>query len=145
MKFTEEQYQKIVEVQEEHFQTTIISEGRLINDGGFWNVVSEKMPLLSEYVSSNDLHFELAAIANPLTREWAHDKFVEEEKKYYWTGNKVDNVGFIKRLYKDDDGMIIDHVIRKEDTDKAEDEQLTESEIKAWGYNPEMFDREEVQ
>lgn len=144
MKFTEEQYQKIVGIQEESFPKTIIAEGIPINDGGFWKVVSEKMPLLSEYVSNNDLHFELAAIANPLTREWAHDKFVEKDKKYYWTGNKVDNVGFIKRLYKDDDGMIIDHVIRKEDTDKSEDEQLTESEIKAWGYNPEMFDREEI-
>ncbi|MGQ4573723.1 hypothetical protein ACUIJP_06530 [Leuconostoc pseudomesenteroides] len=80
MKFTEEQYQKIVEIQEESFPKTIISEGIPINDGGFWKVISEKMPLLSEHVLDNDLHFELAALANPLTREWAHDKFVETVK-----------------------------------------------------------------
>ena len=26
----------------------------------------------------------------------------------------------------------------------GEDEKLTESEIREWGYNPEMFDKEEV-
>ncbi|MBZ5951075.1 hypothetical protein [Leuconostoc gasicomitatum] len=129
MKFTEEQYQKIVRTYKS--SSEYISSIRLVLD----------------YIDElNSLSFEKAlAIANPLTREWAHDKFVEKEKKYYWTGNKEDNVGFVKRLYKYDDGMIVDHGIRKEDTDKAEDEQLTESEIKAWGYNPEMFDREEVQ
>ncbi|CCJ66352.1 hypothetical protein ABGW26_08300 [Leuconostoc falkenbergense] len=132
MKFTEEQYQKIVEIQEEHFQTTIISEGRLINDGGFWNVVSEKMPLLSEYVSSNDLHFELAAIANPLTREWAHDRFVEEEKKYYWK-------------LKDNEEFSLAYVGVSININLRNKSKLTESEIKAWGYNPEMFDSEKVQ
>lgn len=128
MKFTEEQYQKIVDAW----------DNQILYKSATQSVIDE---LKVGYLNMGD---QALALANPLTREWAHDKFVEEEKKYYWTGNKVDNVGFVKRLYKDDDGMIIDHGIRKEDTDKAEDEQLTESEIKAWGYNPEMFDREEV-
>ena len=131
MKFTEEQYQKIVEIQEESFPTTIISEGMHINDGGFWKVVSEKMPLLSEYVSNNDLHFELVAIANPITREWAHDKFVEKEKEFYW--KLKDNLEFGLAS----DGIVINIGLNKKS-------KLTESIIKAWGYNPEMFDREEV-
>ncbi|MDI6553130.1 hypothetical protein [Leuconostoc falkenbergense] len=133
MKFTEEQYQKIVSISKLPQRETEIEETiNYVQDIGFNTEFDE------------DIIDMALAISNPLTREWAHDKFVVKEKKYYWTGNKEDNVGFVKRLYKDDDGMIIDHGIRKGDTDKAEDEQLTESEIKAWGYNPDVFDREEV-
>ena len=133
MKFTEEQYQKIVSISKLPQRETEIEETiNYVQDIGFNTEFDE------------DIIDMALAISNPLTREWAHDKFVEKEKKYYWTGNKVDNVGFVKRLYKDDDGMIVDKGIRKEDTGKDEDEQLTELEIKAWGYNPEMFDREEV-
>lgn len=144
MKFTEEQYQKIVEIQEESFPKTIISEGRLINEGGFWKVVSEKMPLLSEYVSDNDLHFELAAIANPLTREWTHDKFVEKEKKYYWNSIKTDLAGYHSRLFRAENDNVISYSRAELANNINEDEQLTESEIKAWGYNPDMFDREKI-
>ena len=131
MKFTEEQYQEII-----NFDDFEVVYRLGLADSFVGEIIT--------FINKNDLHAEAMALANPLTREWAHDKFVEKEKRYYWTGSKEDNVGFVKRLYKDDDGMIIDHGIRKEDTDKAEDEQLTESEIKAWGYNPDMFDREEV-
>lgn len=144
MKFTEEQYRRIVEIQAESFPTTIISEGMHMNEGGFWKVVSEKMPLLSEYVYNNDLHFELAAIANPLTREWAHDKFVEKEKKYRWSSKAQDEDGYVKRLYKEESGMISGYSSLKNDVGDYFGDQLTESEIKSWGYNPEMFDREEV-
>lgn len=145
MKFTEEQYQKIVEIQEESFPKTIISEGIHINDGGFWKVISEKMPLLSEYVFNNDLHFELAALANPLTREWAHDKFVEKEKKYYWNSIKTYLAGHHSRLFKVESGNVTSYSRAEPADNISKDEQLTESEIKSWGYNPDMFDREEVQ
>jgi hypothetical protein len=142
MKFTEEQYQKIVEIADDFEE-----------NGGLGILDTLNSHTIGDRLFLTDLAVEIEfqpnsgiimAIANPLTREWAHDKFVEKEKRYYWTGNKVDNAGFVKRLYKDDDGMIVDHGFRKEDKDKGEDEQLTESEIKSWGYNPEMFDREEV-
>lgn len=144
-KFTEEQYQKIIEIQADRFPKTIISEGMHMNDGGFWKVVSEKMPLLSEYVFNNDLHFELAAIANPLTREWAHDEFVEKEKKYVWKSKEIDNCGYCISPYKDADGLIRARAeVKKDQIYATESNSLTESEIKAWGYNPEMFDKEEV-
>ena len=145
MKFTEEQYQKIVEIQEESFPKTIISEGISINDGGFWKVVSEKIPLLSEYVCDNDLHFELAALANPLTREWAHDKFVEKEKKYVWNLKGQHKHTDRIRLFKDLSDNSVSNYWAERYSRASEQEKLTESEIKSWGYNPEMFDREEVQ
>ncbi len=148
MKFTEEQYQKIIKivnVYPDFGKEYIVPNG---GEGEWSTTIKELITGIfgSHYAAEESLLSiqQMLALANPLTREWAHDKFVEKGKKYYWTGNKVDNVGLIKRLYKDNEGMIVDHGIREEDTDKAEDEQLTESEIKAWGYNPEMFDREEV-
>ncbi|WP_273720478.1 hypothetical protein [Leuconostoc mesenteroides] len=143
MKFTEEQYQKIVEIAYEY---QINSCFGIMGDTTQKSIGAEFYETdLSEEIDFYENSKEIMAIVNPLTREWAHEKFVEKESEYYWTSKKEDDAGFAKRLYKDDDGMIVDHVIRKEDPDKAEDEQLTESEIKAWGYNPEMFDREEVQ
>ena len=46
-------------------------------------------------------------------------------------------------LYKESTGAI--YVVLTDDNGDLEfDEELTESEIREWGYNPEMFDREEV-
>lgn len=142
MKFTEEQYQRIVEIADEYQSKSAfgIIGGTTQKSIGTEFYGTELCAEIDFYDNAK----EIMAIVNPLTREWAHDKFVEKGKKYYWTGKKEDNTGFVKRLYKDDDGMIVDSGIRKNDTDKTEDEQLTESEIKTWGYNPEMFDREEV-
>ncbi|CAK1234240.1 hypothetical protein LMG30234_GAICNKDF_00577 [Fructobacillus fructosus] len=80
------------------------------------------------------------AIANTLTREWAHDKFVEKEKKYYWVSNKSDNEGNFPALYKNELGIVIFEV-----REVGVISRLTISEIEEWGYNPDMFDREEVE
>ncbi|WP_273713120.1 hypothetical protein [Leuconostoc mesenteroides] len=88
----------------------------------------------------------MLALANPLTREWAHDKFVDKEKKYYWTSKKRDLDDNVLTLYKDEEGMVSTSFRGvSEPNIHSEDRRITESEIKAWGYNPEMFDREEVQ
>lgn len=134
MKFTEEQYQEIIEAWEGECSYPNAMKAVIEKINGYAS-------LLPDFNTTN----KAIVIANPLTREWAHEQFVEKEKKYYWTGSKENNDGFVKRLYKYGDGMIVDHSIRKEYTDKAEDEQLTESEIREWGYNPEMFDKEEVE
>lgn len=142
-KFTEEQYQKIVELQKDKFETTILSTART-NNYDFWDNLELSMIDIRDFVFDNNLYEELAALANPLTREWAHDKFVEKEKKYYWTSKKEDISNFVKRIYKDRYDMISDHSMMKNDISNDVDEQLTENEIKAWGYDPDMFDKEEV-
>lgn len=98
-KFTEEQYQKIVESNDDK--------------------------------ASKEL-FVTLAIANPLTREWAYDKFVEKEKRYIW---KLNGLYLVRAI--DDDGSIY---FGSHDASMA----LSTSQIKEWGFNPEMFDREEV-
>lgn len=78
---------------------------------------------------------EALAIANPLTREWAHEQFVEKEKKYYWSTKKKSKKGKPMTLFKSAGG-----IAQMIGTKHA----LTETEIREWGYNPEMFDKEEV-
>lgn len=126
-KFTEEQYQKIVE----------IADGYIIDsDFGIMGDIIQK-PIGAEFYETDlsvEIDFQINAeeimvIANPLTREWGHDHFVEKEKKYFWKRNGL-------YLTKDNfDGSIIF------DSYKS---LFTESEIIFWGYNPKMFDKEEV-
>lgn len=135
MKFTEEQYQKIVDAW----------DNQNLYKRATQSVIDE---LKAGYLNMGD---QALALANPLTREWAHDKFVEKEKKYVWQSKNEDNKGLSKQLYKSLSGMILDYSIQKSNNMKSDkhvaqsNEKLTESEIRAWGYNPEMFDREEVQ
>ncbi|MFT9415141.1 hypothetical protein [Leuconostoc falkenbergense] len=121
MKFTEEQYQKILNINFNTFQIDLVGEliKYLSVDGTIWD----------------DFLNKAIAIANPLTREWAHDKFVEKEKKYYWTTKKRNEQGKPMVLFNGAGGIV---------QMMGPKQPLTESEIKAWGYNPEMFDREKV-
>ena len=85
-KFTEKQYQDIIEEWEGEISETNATKA------------------IIDYLKYEDLGYmsdEAMAIANPLTREWAYDKFVEKEKKYYWKRNGL-------YLKKDEfDGSII--------------------------------------
>ena len=140
-RFTIAQYQYIVAQQEEYFPDNVVSIGisnRTLNDvylsldKKFNSVISGKI---------EDAKNKFLALFNPVTRELVYNKFVEKEKKYYWTTKKLDKYGVRGRLYKTTDDTIkpyFDAILN--DTD----EQLTEAEVKEWGYNPDMFDKEEV-
>ena len=149
MKFTEEQYQKIVEIVNEY--PDFLKEYLVPNGGeGEWSTTLKELIMGlfgSIYNIENSLYMGrcMLALANPLTREWAHDKFVEKEKKYYWNSIKTDLAGYHSRLFRAENDNVISYSRAELANNINEDEQLTESEIKAWGYNPEMFDREEVQ
>ncbi|CAK1251320.1 hypothetical protein [Fructobacillus fructosus] len=85
---------------------------------------------------------EIVAIANPATREWAHDKFVEKEKKYFWKTKKTDDMG--EHVYIElSRGLIA--LSAYSDEVVAEYDSFTKSEIIEAGYNPDMFDKEEVE
>ena len=141
-KFTEEQYQKIVNLQEDEYRFSILEGGDDYNYG-FWRRLIIVAADIASFANENKLIDELAALANPLTREWAHDQFVEKEKKFCWTSKKKDKKGFSTRIVIDLDGLVRTYPTNGM-TGQLEDEKLTESEIKSWGYNPDMFDREEV-
>ena len=132
MKFTEEQYQRIVEIKDNYFPYSALKNR---DNKSFIDFLSEYNTGIYWLVFNRDLENELEAIVNPTTREWAHDKFVEKEKKYYWTTKKRNEQGKPMVLFNGAGGIV--QMIGPK-------QPLTESEIKAWGYNPEMFDREEA-
>ena len=88
-KFTEEQYQKIVKAWQSE------------------NIYVHQTEAVIDYLI-DDLNIDVTlmgdvaiALANPRTSEWAHNKFVEKEKKYYWTSKCGTKSGKMhRRLYK---------------------------------------------
>ena len=137
MKFTEEQYQKIVSAWEGEYSYPNAMKSVIEKINGY-------APLLPDFNTTN----KAIAIANPLTREWAHEQFVEKEKEYVWTSKKPYYEDFYKRLYMASNGLSKGvngiGIAAYEKFNDSEDEYLTETEVRNNGYNPEMFDKEEV-
>lgn len=135
MKFTEEQYQEIVEAWEGEYSYPNAMKSVIEKINGY-------APLLPDFNTMN----KAIAIANPLTREWAHEQYVEKEKRYVWTSKKPCYKDLYKRLFMSSVGYVTDFVITADEKLKvSEDEYLTETEVRNYGYDPEWFDKEEVE
>jgi len=139
-KFTVPQFNDIVKQQEEYFPNDVVADGFLGRTlAKSYQILNAKYEYTIDEIENSKNKF--SALFNPLTRELVYNKFVEKEKKYYWTTKKLDKYGVRGRLYKTTDDTIkpyFDAILN--DTD----EQLTEAEVREWGYNPDMFDKEEV-
>lgn len=90
-----------------------------------------------DYLSSIDMRFmigEAVALANPRTREWAYEQYVEKEKKYVW------------RL-KSDDSMVVNkgHDSWYLDRIPTDNMYFSEKEINNSPFKPEWFNKEEVE
>lgn len=138
-KFTEEQYHKIVELFEEtddEYNMGILNpnvvmffQGKLHKEfGNVMYFIDDWQPI--------------TAFANPLTREWAHEQFVEKEKRYIWQSKQETDSGDVKRLYNAAIGIADSFVEKTKPIHNGN--LITETEVKKWGYNLEMFDKEEV-
>ncbi|CAK1224423.1 hypothetical protein R55214_HHFBAMCI_01713 [Fructobacillus evanidus] len=93
------------------------------------------------YPDFNLQNQEIMAIANPATREEAKEKYVEKEKKYHWISKKRFNNGEYKVLVKSSDG----HPIDMYHPSSKPCDSFTETEVREGCYNPDMFEREEVE
>lgn len=80
MKFTEEQYREIIRTYE--------------NNSGYDNKATAVIRVVDNFNDSLSYN-EAFALANPVTREWAHDRFVEEEKKYVWGTQTINGVRYV--------------------------------------------------
>lgn len=126
-KFTEEQYQKIVEKWDgeiSYIEATKAVIGYLAVEGLGYSISEQAL-----------------ALANPLIRKLAHDKFVEKETKYVWQSKQETDDGKVKRLY--DSAIGITDSFKEKAEPIHNGNLITETEVKKWGYNPEMFNREE--
>jgi|GEM_PF-3864286 len=116
-KFTEEQYQNIVKKW----------------DGEISYIEATKAVI--KYLAVEGLGHSISeqalALANPLTRGWALDKFVEKEEKFLFT--KIEEVeGDILSLNQFDDGTKIY-------LDSANPTPLTIKQVEEYGYNLDAF------
>ncbi|MCO0831932.1 hypothetical protein NFX39_02325 [Fructobacillus sp. W13] len=129
-KFTEEEYQKIVDCFDKvnkEYNMGLMNPNLLIQiqDELFWGF---------DFINDWEKIF---AIANPATRNEAKEQFVEKEKKYFWKSKNADKNG--KEIFI---------TVGPEGYPSLETDitwhALTEREIRKWGYNPDMFYKEEV-
>ncbi|GIC70593.1 hypothetical protein [Fructobacillus tropaeoli] len=128
-KFTEEEYQKIVDCFDELKEKYNMG---LMNP----NLLIQMQDELFGELDFIDEWKEIFAIANPTTRDCAHDQFVEKEKKHFWRNKKRDEYGNERYLVLKDSVPLPIGIFKKY--------PFTESEIREWGYNPDMYDKEEV-
>ena len=130
-KFTEEQYHEIIKAWESQ------------------SFSLKRVQAVLEIMSINDMPSNInegLALANPASRELAHEQFVEKEKKFVWSSKKEDRDSNVLTLYIDEYGMVSTSYRKVyENNLRNEDMLITESKIREWGYNPEMFEKKEVQ
>jgi len=129
-KFTEEQYQKIVNLQEDEYRFSIL-EGNDDCDYSFWRRLINAEPDIASFANENKLIDELAALANPLTREWAHDQFVEKEQKFLFTKIKEVHGKILSLNQSENDRMIY--------LDIDGPTPLTIKQAEEYGYNLDAF------
>lgn len=133
MKFTEEQYQKIVETVNKYpdFGSVYYVQNGWVESKPT-NTFNELIEALSYTVSGESEVNIMLAIANPLTREWAHEQFVEKEKRYVWRDKYT---GYV--IYK----MLNDWSLS---ATALGEKHFTETELENSPFKPEWFDKEEV-
>ncbi|CAK1245024.1 hypothetical protein R53718_MFFEMHAI_01380 [Fructobacillus evanidus] len=140
--FTEKEYRKIVSAFEKITDEEEVDYGLMdagVHDSlNLYTALEGNYPSFSKFTDNWPVTM---AIANPLTRDWAHDQFVEKEKEYIWKTKKKDSENDCLILYKivNTGGILTDF------KSKTTPDPITESEMREWGYNPDMFDREEVE
>lgn len=122
MKFTEEQYREIIRTHE--------------NNYGSDNKAMAVIRVVDNFNDSLSYN-EAFALANPVTREWAHEQFVEKEKKYLWTTPLVAGIKYA--LIKENGKYVLSDMYL---TGKGT--PLTELEVVNIGLKTDWFDKEEV-
>lgn len=130
-KFTEEQYEKLVKIKEERFPSNLLAFSSYATS--ISEEISELDFELYQFISEEEMWNQALALMNPATREWAHERFVEKEKRYVW------------RLKSDND-MTISKASANWYLDKMPtvNKYFAETEIENSPFKPEWFDKEEV-
>ncbi|GIC69584.1 hypothetical protein [Fructobacillus tropaeoli] len=134
-KFTEKEYQKIVDCFDRFKKDYNMG---LLNNSLVYLIQEE---LFNDFDLINDWP-EIVAIMNPITRDEAKEKYVEKEKKYYWRYKKTNRYGH--DIYLETYEGLITLSAYKDEVVKY-DEKFTEKEVIEAGYNPDMYEKEEVE
>jgi len=119
--FSESQYQEIIQAWE--------------SVRGFVEATASVIELVDDFEDGLGYN-EALALANPKSREWAHGLYVDKESRYYWTSLKKDEYGVYWYLMRD-----VAVIMMGDERQFGTEEQLTESEVREWGYDPDKFTR----
>jgi len=122
--FSESQYQEIIQAWE--------------SVRGFVEATASVIELVDDFEDGLGYN-EALALANPKSREWAHGLYVDKERRYYWTSLKKDEYGSHWYLMRD-----VAVIMMGDERQFGTEEQLTESEVREWGYDPDKFTRHSV-
>lgn len=109
MSFTKKQYKEIVSIQEDPTNTTF----EIVTDAVIKYAVEQ-----TKYFTVME-RWQALAIANPSTREYALENYVEKEKKYLWklNGNAVNQSG--GDWYLDGDYTVDQALFTEEEIEKS--------------------------
>ena len=137
-KFTKEQYDYIVYLQDEFFPASVGTRGsRETSLHDAYGFFQEKFNGVGDKVTEGGNRF--VALLNPETRNLVFDKFVELEKKYFWTIEANNLIYSFNKISDEDEAIYFD-------TDDPS--PLTASQIKnKFGetFNLKEFNKEEVE
>ena len=132
MKFTEEQFKKLVKIQEKYFSHNMLEKG--LGGASPCQAINESDIEMSYFIWAEYLKNEDVAIMNPATRDWAHERFVEKENKYVWRLKADDSMV----VSKEHDSWYLDRI-------PTDNMYFSEKEINNSPFKPEWFDKEEVE
>lgn len=136
-KFTKEQYDYIVYLQDEFFPASVGTIGtrkKSVSDA--YEFFKEKFNGMDKVTEGGN---KFVALLNPETRNLVFDKFVEIEKKYFWTIEANNLIYSFNKISDEDEAIYFD-------TDDPS--PLTASQIKnKFGetFNLKEFNKEEVE
>lgn len=135
-KFTEDEYQLIISLFDGWLGdgTTLTVAIRSIAESPIFYELTEKYKYEYSFSRIKEIVILLAIHES---RAWAHDQFVEKEKKYHWKYKFLDEEGDTWYLEEDSGLIVPDHSERIY--------SFTEKEVIEAGYNPDMYEKEEVE
>lgn len=125
MKFTEEQFKNIVEAWEKTYDYVLSVKNVIETVESFGEGYEFKIG-------------EALALANAVSSEWAHEQFVEKEKKYVWTTPLVAGIKYA--LIKENGKYVLSDMYL---TGKGT--PLTELEVVNIGLKTDWFNKEEAE
>lgn len=131
-KFTQQQFNQLVEIQQDKFPGNLITRG-----AGFKTIlesIREYDTLLSDYIIANGLSNQALALMNPVSRDLVKNDLVDTSKRYFFTVEVKDDL--IYSLNRATPGSTMIYF------DADDPTPLTFDEVA--GYNLDLFDVEEV-
>lgn len=131
-KFTQQQFEKLVQIQRNRFPGNLITKGS--GSKTILESIQDYDTSLSDYILANNLMNQSLALMNPASRDLVKNDLVEVSKRYYFTVELKDDLIYSLNRVHSGSTMIY--------FDADDPSPLTFDEVE--GYNLDMFDIEEV-